>query len=490
MDVTMFQMGFGESILIHQDDSCLLVDCGSESKHSNEYFDDVVKELEKYTKRSLLISHFHEDHMNGVKYLYDHCTQGFDIVFLPNIFEKGNKALELLIVQHLKDLGTKKSESYQLWQLLLNLIKAKNQVQLIQRGDDFVGSACQFRALWPVNDNKKVVALWNQIEASANNIGFSLQQISEAADWLRETMRWITEDGDVAVKYSRAEEAVSASFENFLNLRTRYIELISRKDEDAKRKTTQLQALFKKLKDNEHSIVFHTVDGHQLQVLMTGDATKESILDIANNSVLPYISIKDNYHVLKAPHHGTATHYCDLSPWFNYDRLLISNGETPKSSRGPIAEQYLLNGRAKHVYCTNTIRSRCEYMKKHNQCADVCVDCKAGGVRVNCVMTQISATAKATVGWIAQNALKEILEGITDLSLINSLTEVEYSKRHFDMNYPILVRCRTKSKRRYYAKPLIIKGTEYYLCNEWRERNRHALLKWIDEFTRVQEDEK
>lgn len=487
MDVTMFQMGFGESILIHEGDSCLLVDCGSESKHSNEYFDDVVKELEKYTKRSLLISHFHEDHMNGVKYLYDHCTQGFDMVYLPNIFEKGNKALEILIVQYLKDLGTKKSESYQLWQLLLNLIKAKNQVQLIQRGDDFVGSACQFRALWPVNDNKKVVALWNQIEASANNIGFSLQQISEAADWLRETMRWITEDGDVAVKYSRAEEAVSASFENFLNLRTRYIELISRKDEDAKRKTTQLQALFKKLKDNEHSIVFHTVEEHQLQVLMTGDATKESMLDIANNSVLPYISIKENYHVLKAHHHGTATHYCDF---LSCDRLLISNGETPKSSRGPIAEQYLLNGRAKHVYCTNTIRSRCEYMKKHNQCADVCVDCKAGGIRVDCVVSQISEESEVKVGWIANKALRDILEAITDIALVHALTTKEYGKCHFNLSYSVLVAERTDdNKKRYYARPLKIMGTQYYLCKEWRERNRLPLLKWIDEFTKIQKGE-
>ena len=82
----MFQMGFGESILLHKGDTCLLVDCGSESSCREEYFDNVFRELKKYEKRSLMISHFHADHMNGIKPLSDHFSKGFEKVYVPNIF--------------------------------------------------------------------------------------------------------------------------------------------------------------------------------------------------------------------------------------------------------------------------------------------------------------------------------------------------------------------------------------------------------------------
>ena len=63
----------------------------------------------------------------------------------------------------------------------------------------------------------------------------------------------------------------------------------------------------------------------------------------------------------------------------------------------------------------------------------------------------------------------------------------EYSKEHFHLNYPILLKINKGETRpiRYYLKPIIKIGeTEYYLCSEWYEKpgtnnDRPYLLKWI-----------
>lgn len=161
---------------------------------------------------------------------------------------------------------------------------------------------------------------------------------------MRSAVQWITGVEDVNERYSRAEEIVDIFFEYFLDLHTCKTESICSNDGESRQIQKQIQTLLKKVKKNEHSIVFHTADEYHLQVLMTGDVATDSMDEIAKNLATPSVPIKDCYHVFKAPHHGTST----------------------------------------HLYCTNHIRERCEYLEKHNQCASVCVDCKAGGTRVNC----------------------------------------------------------------------------------------------------------
>ena len=62
-DIKMFPMGFGESIMLSNENECMLVDCGSESEYKNTYFNNVFNELDRYGKKSAMISHFHEDHI-------------------------------------------------------------------------------------------------------------------------------------------------------------------------------------------------------------------------------------------------------------------------------------------------------------------------------------------------------------------------------------------------------------------------------------------
>ena len=72
---------------------------------------------------------------------------------------------------------------------------------------------------------------------------------------------------------------------------------------------------------------------------------------------------------------------------------------------------------------------------------------------------------------------------------INKLTDVKYSKNTFDINFPVLKRVelntpfleqrQVKGYSRYYSHRLKIMGEEYFLCNDWYERNRTHFNKWV-----------
>ena len=60
----------------------------------------------------------------------------------------------------------------------------------------------------------------------------------------------------------------------------------------------------------------------------------------------------------------------------------------------------------------------------------------------------------------------------------------EYSKRVFGIDFPLLVLASEEYvSKRYYAKPLAIKGEQYRLCSQWYEKSanndRPFLLSWL-----------
>ena len=91
------------------------------------------------------------------------------------------------------------------------------------------------------------------------------------------------------------------------------------------------------------------------------------------------------------------------------------------------------------------------------------------------------------VGKIAQTILKNILEsGAVSDEEIAALQTFEYSKKCFDLQFPLLVPYGNEFiKVRYYANPITIKGQKYYMCSQWFEvstnNDRPYLVKWIEE---------
>lgn len=167
MNIKMFQMGFGESILLYDDNSCILVDCGSESSKKKEYFNTVKSELEQFNNKSLLITHFHSDHTNGIKYLGKQRLADFDRIYLPHIFAFEDKTLELLIAEYLLEaLMDRRRKSPQIWGSLISVTKAKRPIVLISQGKHFNAAGHSFRALWPPPENPETENEWSNLKKS------------------------------------------------------------------------------------------------------------------------------------------------------------------------------------------------------------------------------------------------------------------------------------------------------------------------------------
>lgn len=118
---------------------------------------------------------------------------------------------------------------------------------------------------------------------------------------------------------------------------------------------------------NKASIVFQNQICYNLEndnyfdsVLMTGDVPNTTMKKIAEGTLSPEISMNKGYSVIKAPHHGTDTHYFNFGAYILFDKLIISNGDTKMSNRGLISRNYNLLRRGYSIICTNNLKSRCE----------------------------------------------------------------------------------------------------------------------------------
>lgn len=90
------------------------------------------------------------------------------------------------------------------------------------------------------------------------------------------------------------------------------------------------------------------------------------------------------------------------------------------------------------------------------------------------------------IGQLAQKVLGKMLcDGCASDEEVAAMQTAEYSKKHFDLQYPLLrVAQEVKTPLHYYATPLVINGVRYRMCCEWHEKqggnnDRPYLLKWI-----------
>lgn len=91
------------------------------------------------------------------------------------------------------------------------------------------------------------------------------------------------------------------------------------------------------------------------------------------------------------------------------------------------------------------------------------------------------------IGKLANTVLRRILQdGSIPADELQLLQDKEYSKRVFDLQYPVLVKDGTDYESvRYYSTPIEIDKERYYLCSQWFEtpanNDRPYLEKWISQ---------
>ena len=398
MEIKMYNVGFGEAVLLKKAangrEENLLVDFGSDTPenciadvgsgvhhaapHPSDTPENCIADVGQTTEKnvnvtteiyndtkdeevSVLLSHFHMDHICGVLEtdLLDHvCLKR---TYIPNLLlmQSRDNTYSFLQIQILRELFESvylykgKRRRFSLYDLLVKLTNNNATLQFVKAGDHFDFAGDSYSVLWPdfgkIKVNKKVsdslTKLLRLIDADFNDSGeYTLRFIDEYIDALCDA-------------YSRYEETngdVRINEEHIKNLQNRIIEyyfplLINQDKKIMKAIAKSIESI--KRQENRISVVFQDFPRElEANLLMTGDIPKSEIKKIEPQ-------IEDvHYKVIKAPHHGTPTYYWKNLP--KSDTIMISNGEPRSQHRnwGKIAYEYagFYNSNKKcKIICTN-----------------------------------------------------------------------------------------------------------------------------------------
>ena len=170
--VEIYNAYFGDCIVLkdEDDDSNLLVDFGVHyiSKVAKKYGsrECLLEEIENgiiksYSNKniSLLITHFHEDHISGLIHMYKNkkCKNFFRNIYIANIWNNpfivaSNLLEEMLLENELKKCDLPRTTA-SLFDLLDFFSDNVQGIKLLKRGDLFEND--KYITLWPEIDNKE-----------------------------------------------------------------------------------------------------------------------------------------------------------------------------------------------------------------------------------------------------------------------------------------------------------------------------------------------
>lgn len=381
----LFDVGFGESVLLSNknDDECMLVDCGSESSNKTNIFDNILKELNTYVKKTAVITHFHNDHINGFIHIINKEPHMFDTVYIPNIFSpkisifnniSGFSIVDLEIVKYiLENMYCNRNKTLSILDLLKSLVKSNANIKVIERGDLFNEIDNEFAVLWPNPEyliSNKIKNAFNKNPIFNDAI---LNEIHNIADQINEQFAILFNREN----YLNFEDATHNQFEMIEGIEQRIRWLTDNVSNEITLNIKTVDAWIDRIKriENNTSIVFQS-EFNDSPVLLTGDIGNSIMKKICEDKYTPSVKIMDKYKVIKAPHHGTdCNHFLKFDVYTKYENIAISNGETNITNRGKISINYTSKFNSHRIDCTNSINDRCQYFSKYSKCcknADIC----------------------------------------------------------------------------------------------------------------------
>ena len=381
--VEVYNTYFGDcSILkaLGKKNSNLLVDFGI---HAHSYVSGIYSDKEllkqeiaedisnRYPKTNddinLLITHFHEDHVNGLIYMYksgsDEYIDYFKKAYIAKSWGDPYAIAMFLLEELMKKIKIPQRKPI-LFDLLLFLSVCVRIIVPLSRGDIFEDG--RYIALWP--DNSEEISEKKEIDDEIKDLNFSEDIIKDLKDLSFE---------------------ISVFFNNALfNRKTKInreeqIGIFKKKFKKLKKKISNswngnnninVEELIKKIHNLNHkfNIVFQNSDDENENILFTGDIEKNHMQEIADRTDIP---LHESYKYIKIPHHGTKNHYYDYSN-YNPETIIINNGRINVKCEQTMAYRIYREYRdvcAIHV-CTNSNNCiRCYRCDKNCMWACTCV---------------------------------------------------------------------------------------------------------------------
>lgn len=355
MNIRMYNCYFGDCFKIVNDSgNDLLVDfgiqrtCTSTSNQINR-FDDIYNDICN-DSLDFLLSHYHEDHYNGVEYVVNKVKKvgnySFSDVYIPDIWSfKGNiPAVSLHLLRMILD-KSYLSGGTTLFSFLKAICNSSGKIHFIQRGMPIQN---KYIALWPSESfiKKKSKSLLDRIRNDEN--ADYIDRLNEISGQLIQVVQAMSSSENRSYFISQIDRAE----ENFINTNWDY------NFDNASRVNVILGDF-----GNNISIVFQNKESNIFEnLLFTGDFGKPSALWNAietNADSTTGCDMHSTYHAIKVGHHGTRGYYHSFVRRMNSDSiLLIPNGGYRKN--WGICSDYSLNAittKAKVVCSTD---SNCE----------------------------------------------------------------------------------------------------------------------------------
>ncbi len=361
--VEVHNVEYGECIVLggaHKD--ILMVDCGSINQKIREgdlafssYVDPAI--LRRYsdcTFRSFLLTHYHRDHLCGFRQLLEASPDYFNRIFLPAApCDKCGRPLLLefalfvyVFLNHQSDYSQVNVSALKIFDRTAKIAGA-GRIFALKSGDSFVFDGVTYDILWPALEDFPFSDLFaGAVEAM--NICLSSPFLPQAArDFMRLKEQFCTAYLACCKTVPLQQEnidRVAAILNEIEGLIPQLLLLPSSPDiaEILSRPTTRT-AYSDEL--NAAGIIFQnrrTREASLDDILMTGDATPESMDAVAD-------LLYDHYYMIKAPHHGTASAWSHLFTEISASHIIISNGDYQQG--GLIAAEYVDLPAIKH--CTN-----------------------------------------------------------------------------------------------------------------------------------------
>lgn len=387
MEIRMYDVNFGECILYSSRSSQLLVDCGAKFNGTGTFAcSQVQKDIGD--DASLLISHFDEDHYNGIIEMPKGKT--FNRIFLPlyiwdkdktsftaKVFSDTIRSLAYLSIME----KPKLSVLQKLFVKLPQLVASPTDIKCIGATDTIFLGTYSFDVLWPEKSPKILrtrsdVCYSKKLRSILTEAGYAdLESADMAVENYAEAFMSLynfyavkgTHDDDIDThfltrdhtidytldelpddspeirQWKRLQSNLVLTYSNLIHLRSISIPPLMEKHVYA-----ISSSLIKGM--NACSIVFHNDI-----CLACGDITP---------GVMSYLSgkLRDHYKFIKVSHHGTKSYYSSRVPRANIYLISNSGGSMPNWG---ISQEY-------HNYhtscCTNKNSSRCSAMRKCFHC--------------------------------------------------------------------------------------------------------------------------
>ncbi len=391
MRVYGYNVQFGDCFVIEvvKNGDALMVDYGSDTPNALQWAEGDILKTFYQRPLSVLLTHFHKDHINGFWETDLPDKVKIQNVYIPNIFAmwQAGRRFSFLQLEVLSELLSsivlqQKPIEITLYSLLKRLAGSGASVTFLQRGSAFKVAQQEFQVLWP---DFRVLKIDPRIEKGLvsllNDLGILDGDDSEYDDKRRIDLPYIDKFIDVLVEaYSALTSGEAEDTRLLAGVEGRFQEMtqfIWARTQNLPREV--LDALKERLsairnQGNRISLVFQdTPQNDSSKILMTGDVTASDMKKIIAGEKAGFKVAKE-YKVIKAPHHGTHTHFVEKFP--ACETILVSNGKPEPRHRRWGKISYLYGGfYASHKKCQiKCTTRRCQLVGMAG--TPSCVDCK------------------------------------------------------------------------------------------------------------------